>query len=213
MNEVPEYRVHNEPSRVEQWRHLVEIVALIGAAVWAVYVFVYQERLKPASEAPELQPSVAVHHEMVSGGNEFVKVDFDIKNDAHVPAMIDGLVVNVYGTRVLLYSYFDVWKPFGAPASKRFSGFPPGQFFRESFVFGIKPGSYNVAKIVWTLCYSPDSDRVFGNARVRRGDGRIGSATRFAIYPRSIVSGSAEVSFFRSSVQQRLYALLAASLL
>ncbi len=91
------YRVHNEPSRVEQRRHLVEIIALVGAAFWAVYVFVYQERLKPASEAPDLQQSLALHHEMVSGGNEFVKVDFDIKNIGHVPAMLDGLVVNAGG--------------------------------------------------------------------------------------------------------------------
>jgi len=31
--EVPEYRVHSQPSPVERMRHIVEIVALIGAAL------------------------------------------------------------------------------------------------------------------------------------------------------------------------------------
>ena len=33
-------------------RHVVEAVAIVGAALWAFYVFVYQERIKPASATP-----------------------------------------------------------------------------------------------------------------------------------------------------------------
>jgi hypothetical protein len=215
--------VHSHPSPVEHWRHLIEIVALIAAAVWAIYVFIYQERIKPASEPPELQTSLTVRHETVSRGAEFVKVDFDMKNIGHVPAVVDGLVINVYGTRfvsrsgesderplpgviqlnrtllstrpVLLYSYFDVWKPFGAPAWKNLQ-ISPDQVFRESFVFGIKPGSFDVARVVWTRCYSSTSDHVFGNARIRRRDGSYWLADWVGTTPRVTCGGQRRGEFF-----------------
>lgn len=46
--------VYTHPSLVEHWRHLVEIVTLTVAACWGLYVFVYQERIKPASEAADV---------------------------------------------------------------------------------------------------------------------------------------------------------------
>jgi len=57
-----ELHVHSHPSRVEHWRHLVEIAALTVAAIWGFYVFVYQERIKPASEPAELQALVSLDH-------------------------------------------------------------------------------------------------------------------------------------------------------
>jgi len=35
---------------LKQWRHLVEICAFAAAGLWAFYVFVYEERIKPLSQ-------------------------------------------------------------------------------------------------------------------------------------------------------------------
>ncbi len=42
-------------------RHIVEAVAIVAAGLWAFYVFVYQEEIKPASEPAGLNLSIAVH--------------------------------------------------------------------------------------------------------------------------------------------------------
>ncbi len=176
-----ELHVHSHPSMVEHWRHLVEIVALIIAAAWAIYVFIYQEDIKPQSELPRFQPTVTVQHHAIDPDKEFVEVVFSLKNISGVPIFLDGLVVNVYGRRfadtsgervesplngvtelnrtllesrqTLLYSYYDVWHAFGAPKDK-VAELLAGRDFVESFAFGIKQRSFDVARVTYTLCYS-----------------------------------------------------------
>lgn len=193
-----ELHVHSHPSGVEHWRHLVEIVALIVAAVWGIYVFVYQERIKPSGEAPRLQPAVSVHRETLSRDKEFVQVEFRLKNISGATASLAGMIVNVYGRRFagvsgervetpvngvwelnktlvlsqpeLLYSYYDTWQPFGAPAPK-LNRIGPGAEFTETSAFGIKPGSFDVAKITWMTCQNRPTDRVWPVKRQREADG------------------------------------------
>jgi len=83
-NSVPEYRVYSEPSPVEHWRHLVEIVALVTAAVWVFYVFVYRERIKPSGEPPRLEPVVSIVHEPLQGGKELVTIAATLKNSGRL---------------------------------------------------------------------------------------------------------------------------------
>ena len=172
-----ELKVHVHPSRVQRWRHIVEIVAFIGAGLWAIYVFVYQERIKPAGAPPELQTVLSVEHLQLYGGKEFVKVNVRMRNIGHIPFSLAGMVVNVYGLRFgnitgehvetplngvtelsrtllpsrpsLLYSFFDTWKAFGA--TKPFRGIDPGGDFVESFAFGVKAGGFDAAKIEWIV--------------------------------------------------------------
>jgi hypothetical protein len=42
-------------------RHIVEAIAIVAAGLWAFYVFVYQEDIKPANEPAGLNLSIAVH--------------------------------------------------------------------------------------------------------------------------------------------------------
>jgi hypothetical protein len=42
-------------------RHIVEAVAIVCAGLWGLYVFVYQEDIKPANEPAGLNLSIAVH--------------------------------------------------------------------------------------------------------------------------------------------------------
>lgn len=192
-----ELHVHTHPSQPEIWRHGAEIAALVIAALWAFYVFIYQERIKPATALPEGQPTVTVHHELLSRSKEFVKVDFAIKNIGQAPFRLTGLIVNVYGIKfldrsgdrvlvpipgvferskallatrpTLLYSFYDTWSGLGA--TKKFGALLSGQEFTESFVFGIKPSSYDVAKAVWVFCWSRPGDQKWNVKRMTRADG------------------------------------------
>ena len=53
-------RERDEP--LATMRSVVEIVAIVAAGFWALYVFAYEQRSKPASEPPEAAP--------ISGGDE-----------------------------------------------------------------------------------------------------------------------------------------------
>jgi hypothetical protein len=59
--------VAEEPYRVnlteDPWttlRHVVEAIAIIAAGIWAFYTFIYQEKIKPASEPAAVAVSVGV---------------------------------------------------------------------------------------------------------------------------------------------------------
>ncbi len=91
-------------SRLEQARHLVEIIAFVGAAAWAVYVFVWQERIKPAHAVPRIEFGTSVAHAAVRSGNEFVKVLVRVQNVTDVQAGMQGLIINVYGQKALVRS-------------------------------------------------------------------------------------------------------------
>jgi hypothetical protein len=91
------YHVHTHPSGAEYWRHVIEIVAFIVAAAWAFYVFIYQERIKPAETAPQQQFNIAISHQPVPSGSEFVSVNIEVRNVGTVPFKIAGYVVAAYG--------------------------------------------------------------------------------------------------------------------
>ncbi|MFZ0031969.1 MAG: hypothetical protein WAK84_08855, partial [Candidatus Cybelea sp.] len=46
-------RERNEP--LGTLRDAVEVVAIVAAGIWALYVFAYEQRFKPASEPPSLR--------------------------------------------------------------------------------------------------------------------------------------------------------------
>ena len=91
--------VHTHPSSVEHWRHLIEIVALLIAAVWGFYVFVYQERIKPESEPPKLLTTSEVNHWPLTANNELVKTAITLKNNGDVPLRLGFFAVNIYGNK------------------------------------------------------------------------------------------------------------------
>lgn len=97
--DIPEYRVHSTPSRVEHWRHLVEIIALVIAAIWAAYVFVYQERIKPAAAPVDVQFTVPLTHELLPNGSELIAIAPTWKNIGATDAQVIGMVINGYGAR------------------------------------------------------------------------------------------------------------------
>lgn len=189
---------HSHPSRVEHWRHVIEIVAIVSAAVWAFYVFVYQERIKPATAPPQLEHTIAVEHNAVAGGKEFVKVTTEFKNVGLSEVQLDGVLVNVYGIRygsnaakqieqplsgidktsfgltasrpLPLYSFFDEWPSMGAqkPGSPLIS---PGLSWTESFAFAIRAGQYDSVNVLFYYCYSRPTSQVWMSPEIRQADG------------------------------------------
>ncbi len=179
--EVPEYRVHTKLSRVEHWRHVLEIVALIAAAIWAFYVFIYQERIKPAGEPPRLQVDTRVSHDALEGGTELVTIKTTLKNTGSTDIAMGALLVNAYGMRyasdgtresrefhpsrgitiinrglrsaapVLLYSHLSQWQPLGI--TRQILRLPIAQelTFERSFV--IERRTYETMRITYGYCY------------------------------------------------------------
>ena len=191
-----ELHVHSHPSRVEHWRHLIEIAALAIAAIWGFYVFVYQERIKPASEPAELQALVSVDSAPLKSDKEFVRVGIRMKNIGQAPLELAGVVVNAYGVTYsahlgehveepqsgiveisraflpgvpqLQYTFADRWKPFG---SSRVVGLQPGAEFPETFVFAVPPRAFDVVKIDYIVCWARPGSTVWPIRTVRQADG------------------------------------------
>lgn len=184
-NDVPEYRVHTKPSPVEHWRHLVEIVALVTAAVWAFYVFVYQERIKPAGELPRFLVSATATHEPLQGGKELVTVNVSLKNVGTNDVAMAALIVNAYGVNyksnatgaaqeiraasgvtivnrgvrgsdpALLYSRLSLWQPLGSTRTLRV---PQGEDLPFSEPFVIPRGTYDTLRILYAYCSQRNDD-------------------------------------------------------
>lgn len=179
--EVPEYRVHTKLSRVEHWRHVLEIVALIAAAIWAFYVFIYQERIKPAGEPPRLQVSTRVVHDVIEGGKELVTIKVTLKNTGATEISMGALLVNAYGVRyandgkresgefhpargitiinrglssaapVLLYSHLSQWQPLGV--ARQTLRLPAAQELTFEQPFVIERRAYETLRITYGYCY------------------------------------------------------------
>ena len=52
---------HEGNRTVATVRDIIEIVAILAAGFWALYVFAYEQRIKPASEPPALLVTGSVH--------------------------------------------------------------------------------------------------------------------------------------------------------
>ena len=193
-----ELHVRSHLSPIEHWRHLIEILALVAAAVWAIYVFVYQERIKPASEPPSFQSQITVRREVLSAKKEYVEVEIDLNNTSHTLASLAGMTVNVYGRSMsstsseriesplggitelnrtlvlspptLLYSFYDTWSAFGAPASK-VGVIAAGHDFRERIAFGVEPHSFDMVKVTYEVCFSRPGKEQWIVHRVQDADG------------------------------------------
>jgi hypothetical protein len=184
-SDVPEYSVRTKLSPVEHWRHVAEIVALITAAVWAFYVFVYQERIKPAGEPPRLQFSTSVTHQALQDGKELVTVGVTMKNTGATDISMGAVLVNAYGVRykrdvagitqqiqpasgitivnrglsndtpALLYSHLSLWKAFGANRQFKLN---VGEEVRLDEPFVIKRGAYDTLRTTDAHCYQRSDD-------------------------------------------------------
>lgn len=80
-------------------RDVVEIVAILAAGIWALYVFAYEQRIKPANEPPSLLVAGSLHR--VGERKGLVQVGFSgtVRNAGHADVAIVALGISANGVR------------------------------------------------------------------------------------------------------------------
>lgn len=208
--------VHSHPSHVEHWRHLVEIVALIVAAAWGFYVFVYQERIKPAEAPVTLQVTPLVTHETLPNGRLLVHVMVSMKNIGTSEVQLAGTVENVYGIRfgsqmrhnamhrangtsnvdtyslpmsrpVLLATALNVYTPWGGKTSSLFS---PDREKKFGVTFAVPQNAFDAVTVEIGECaLRSDDKQTFTNRATRTADGAFDS-NMFMRFQRDVPSAT-----------------------
>lgn len=95
-----ELHVHSVPTRAEQIRTAVEIVAIVAAGLWALYTFVYEQRIKPLAEPPEFSLPTVVDQGPTINGVTFLTIHKRVENTGNVGVDIAAESLSVYGEKV-----------------------------------------------------------------------------------------------------------------
>ena len=85
---------------IQRTRDLIEIVAIVLAGIWAIYIFVYENRIKPAAAPPEITVSGWLNAGQAHNGLVPVRIQTNVKNVGTVTAHFLGFSIAVVGTRV-----------------------------------------------------------------------------------------------------------------
>ncbi len=203
---VPQRHVFTHPSKVEHWRHVVEIAAFVVAAGWAFYVFVYQERIKPANEPGALDiVNPIVQHEDAPRGKEIVTIMLPMKNVGQPAVQLDAFIIDVsgvrYGSRVVnspqsssnvafnatlpqtvrapLYSFLFVYAPFGNGSNR--AVLRPGINRDFGFSFALLRNAYDALVVNYSVCYQrADDTRVAPYTPQRAPNGMLDTRAMYA---------------------------------
>jgi hypothetical protein len=81
-------------------RDVVEIIAIIAAGVWAFYVFIYDNRIKPSFLPPDLAISATMEKTSRDAGRIGVHLKTQFRNVGSVPIYFTGFAVTVLGQRL-----------------------------------------------------------------------------------------------------------------
>jgi hypothetical protein len=95
-----ELRVHSVPTWSENLRTGVEIVAIVAAGIWALYTFVYEQRIKPLGEAPSFSVPTSVEQGPTVHGVVFLTIHKRIQNTGNVSIDLAAESLSVYGERI-----------------------------------------------------------------------------------------------------------------
>lgn len=100
--------VHSIPTRAERIRTGVEIVAILAAGIWALYTFVYEQRIKPLAEAASFSVSTPVDQSAARNGVVFLTIHKRLVNTGNVPIDIAAEALSVYGEVMMTESRREV---------------------------------------------------------------------------------------------------------
>jgi len=89
--------VHSVPTRTEHARTLIEIVAILAAGIWAIYTFVYEQRVKPLSEPPSFAVPTEVEQGPTINGTVFLTIHKRFENNGNLPIDVAAEALSVYG--------------------------------------------------------------------------------------------------------------------
>ena len=96
------------------FRHIIEGVAIVAAGLWAFYTFIYQERIKPASEPAALSETISVQRLGRDEKREILGVTFTYRNAGKTEIDIAADAYDIVGIR-----YGDRAKTFDRRAADR----------------------------------------------------------------------------------------------
>ena len=82
-------------------RDVIEVVAIIIAGFWAFYVFVYENRIKPSFENPDVNVTASMQRLGERNGLVAVGMRVDLHNLGSVKTNFIGIAINVSGERVV----------------------------------------------------------------------------------------------------------------
>jgi hypothetical protein len=94
-------RVHSVPTTAEQLRMIVEIVAIAAAGLWALYTFVYVQRIVPLSEPATFSVPTVVEQGSTVNGVAFLTIHKRLENTGNVPIDIAAEALSVYGEKLI----------------------------------------------------------------------------------------------------------------
>jgi hypothetical protein len=85
-------------------RDIVEVVALLIAGFWALYVFVYENRIVPALAPPTPSISINMRHVGNDGNLAVIRLDETIRNAGTTEVNFLGYSVTVFGSRIVPFA-------------------------------------------------------------------------------------------------------------
>jgi hypothetical protein len=164
-------------------RDIVEVVAILAAGVWAIYTFVYVERIKPARDLPLLVMTGSLHK--LGERKDFIQFSYDgvIRNEGHtrVYLIADGYSVTGFrltanGTPISIRPYrgtleYDrdarvdseavIYRRYSLRryANSDFGGgyeFDPGDQIPFTGVFAVRSGEFDSIALYGSLAYGKE---------------------------------------------------------
>ncbi len=167
--------------KISTVRDVVEIVAIVAAGLWALYVFVYEQRIKPASEPPSLILTGSLHRLGAQNGLTRIGMNATILNNGHTNASliatsfaadglrysanavpmidrsIDGLTTyerdGRISSRTLVYRIVELTRQISPKYSTSFT-LAPGQSVPYSAIFVVKSGEFDTIALYGSLAYT-----------------------------------------------------------
>jgi hypothetical protein len=80
-------------------RQVVESLAIVAAGLWAFYVFVYAEKIKPASDPASLTQTVSVRRLGRDSSRDVLSIDIRLENSGKTEIDVAADAYNVWGER------------------------------------------------------------------------------------------------------------------
>jgi hypothetical protein len=172
-------RERNEP--LGTLRDAIEIVAIVAAGLWALYVFAYEQRLKPASEPPSLRLTGALYKVGTHNGLVQLAIKATISNNGDTNASLIATGFTVDGLRyapnrkaavdrsinglttyqrdahvasqTVIYRTVEMMRLASPKYTSSFT-LQPGQVLPYSAIFAIKAGEFDAAALYGSIAYS-----------------------------------------------------------
>jgi hypothetical protein len=130
------FRRHGEVHTLAPLRDLIEIVAILAAGIWAIYVFAYEQRIKPAAEPPSVLLSGSLHN--LGARHGLVQLGFkgSLRNTGNGDVSLVGLGFTANGFRYTTQ---------GTPASSTVA--PGSTLFQRDARVGTRTLVYRAAEL------------------------------------------------------------------